>query len=185
MIANYDREKLINTIVYFCKETNNCGIVKLFKLLYFLDFEHFKKTGRSVTGLDYYAWKMGPVPVRLYDEIPASPEPDLAERVSFKVIPTKHSRPFVQIEAKSSFDPSHFTKRELNLLQGLATEYRNSLAEDMIEATHIETLPWHQVFNEEKRKQGIIPYEYALRKDEAEIMNFITKENQEISDNYK
>ncbi|MFC1858011.1 Panacea domain-containing protein [Thermodesulfobacteriota bacterium] len=39
------------------------------KLLYFLDFIHFKHTGKSVTGLDYYAWQMGPVPRDLYEEI--------------------------------------------------------------------------------------------------------------------
>jgi hypothetical protein len=27
-----------------------------------VDFTHFRETGRSVTGLDYQAWKMGPVP---------------------------------------------------------------------------------------------------------------------------
>jgi uncharacterized phage-associated protein len=39
------------------------------KLLYFLDFIHFKQTGKCVTGLDYYAWKRGPVPKKLFDEI--------------------------------------------------------------------------------------------------------------------
>ncbi|WP_217994559.1 Panacea domain-containing protein [Rodentibacter caecimuris] len=38
-------------------------------MLYFLDFEHYKQVGRSVTGLDYSAWKMGPVPVDLHEEI--------------------------------------------------------------------------------------------------------------------
>ncbi|MBV5275047.1 MAG: DUF4065 domain-containing protein [Lamprocystis purpurea] len=28
-----------------------------------LDFEDFRQTGRSVTGLDYQVWKFGPVPV--------------------------------------------------------------------------------------------------------------------------
>ncbi|MCK4554722.1 DUF4065 domain-containing protein [Candidatus Parcubacteria bacterium] len=29
------------------------------KLLYNLDYTHFKETGKSVTGLDYYAWEIG------------------------------------------------------------------------------------------------------------------------------
>ena len=32
------------------------------KLLYFLDFMHFKQTDKSVTGQDYFAWMTGPVP---------------------------------------------------------------------------------------------------------------------------
>lgn len=78
MLITHNREKLINTIIYFANKVDKCGKVKLFKLLYFLDFEHYKLTGRSVTGLDYYAWKMGPVPVALYDEM-ESPEPDMAK----------------------------------------------------------------------------------------------------------
>lgn len=184
MLANYEREKLINAVLYFARNTSYCGLTKLFKLLYFLDFEHYKKTGRSVTGLDYFAWQMGPVPVALYDES-GMPQPDLAEKVSFELKQIKNQKRFVKVTPKSKFDPSHFTKRELGLLQKLATEYRNKRAHQMVEATHIETLPWHQVFNVEKRKQGEIPYDYALRKDEKDIMRFIGKENKEIVENYK
>src|SRR5205807_5695576 len=146
MLTDYQRNKLINAVLYFASKTKFCGLTKLFKLLYFLDFEHYKLTGRSVTGLDYYARKMGPVPVALYDEI-AAPEPDLAEKIGLKAKPTKYKKPLIQIEAKSKFDPSHFSKRELRLMESLASEYCNALADDLVEATHIETLPWHQVFN--------------------------------------
>ena|ERR1700752_64763 len=184
MLATYEREKLINAVVYFAQKTKHCGLTKLFKLLYFLDFEHYKKTGRSVTGLQYFAWKMGPVPVALYDEI-NSPDPDMAERVSFKLKPTRYKNPFTEVQPRTAFDPSHFTKREMKIMEKLASEYKNALADDLVEATHIETLPWHQVFNVERRRQKAIPYEYALRKDEQEIMGFISKENQEIVENYK
>ena len=184
MLATYEREKLINAVLYFARNTNYCGLTKLFKLLYFLDFEHYKKTGRSVTGLNYFAWQMGPVPVALYDES-GTPEPDLAEKVSFELKALQNKKRFVKVTAKSKFDSSHFTKRELKLMEQLATEYRNKRAHQMVEATHIETLPWHQVFNVEKRKRAEIPYDYALRKDEKEIMGFIRKENEEIVANYK
>src|SRR5437588_10423939 len=114
MLINHDREKLINAVVYFSKNTSMCGIVKLFKLLYFLDFEHYKQTGRSVTGLSYNAWKMGPVPEDLYEEMPV-PEPDLAERVKITPIKTKYDNPMFLIEPKSEFDSSHFSRRELEL----------------------------------------------------------------------
>jgi hypothetical protein len=68
MLISRNREKLINIVVYFASNTRHCGKVKLFKLLYLLDFTHFRGTGRSVTGLDYRAWKMGPVPFGLMQE---------------------------------------------------------------------------------------------------------------------
>src|SRR3972149_1376061 len=82
MLLSHEREKLINAIIFFADNTRFLGKTKLCKLLYFLDFGHFKETGRSVTGMDYYAWKMGPVPVDLYEEVEA-PEPDMADKVEF------------------------------------------------------------------------------------------------------
>jgi hypothetical protein len=69
MLITHEREKLINAILFFVEHTLHTGKTKLFKLLYLLDFEHYRETGRSVTGLSYYAWKLGPVPVALDEEI--------------------------------------------------------------------------------------------------------------------
>src|SRR4029077_2080417 len=38
------------------------------ELLHFLGFEHFRQTGRTVTGSLYSAWPMGPVPDDLWHE---------------------------------------------------------------------------------------------------------------------
>ena len=35
---------------------------KIYKLLYFIDFENYSKDKTSVTGYDYYNWKYGPLP---------------------------------------------------------------------------------------------------------------------------
>jgi hypothetical protein len=43
MFVSRDREKLINAIIYFLRETKHCHTLKLFKLLYFADFEHFNR----------------------------------------------------------------------------------------------------------------------------------------------
>lgn len=183
MLTHHEREKLINAIVFFAGRTKKCGKVKLFKLLYFLDFEHFRQTGRSVTGLDYYAWPKGPVPVALNNEI-SSPSSDLAQKVGFQTIQTRFTRPMLLIQAKAEFDSSHFTKRELRLLEQLAAEYENTLADDMIEATHLETLPWHRVYCDEGRQQALIPYKYALKPEEFEAVLAIAAENEEILENY-
>ncbi len=56
MLIEHDRAKLLNSIIYFLSNTKSCGKTKLFKLLYYLDFMHFREIGWSVTNLDYYAW---------------------------------------------------------------------------------------------------------------------------------
>ncbi len=85
MLVTHEREKLINAILYFAHNTRYLGKIKLFKLLFLLDYEHFRQTGCSVTGLEYRAWKFGPVPVQVMQEWD-DPEPDLAAAISIQLV---------------------------------------------------------------------------------------------------
>lgn len=178
MLINHDREKLINAIIYFSTNTLHFHKIKLFKLLYFMDFEHFKQTGRPVTGLDYFAWPKGPVPVSLFDEI-ETPREDMTERVLFREIPIKQGK-MLEVVPLAKFDSSYFSKRELKILESLSKEFYETLAEDMIEATHLENQPWHKIYNELNQKQQLIPYELAIRKQELAEVSELTKEREEL-----
>ena len=185
MIITHERRKLINAVLFFALRTKKCGITKLFKLLYFLDFEHYKTTGRSITGLNYNAWPKGPVPVPLFEELHNDKlEADLREKIEVEERPLPNNKKFLKINPVGGLDLNVFTKRELRIMEALAVEYENADADAMVEETHLETLPWHQVYEVEKRKQQLIPYEYAVRKDEAEFIQFIKKENDEFLSNY-
>jgi hypothetical protein len=58
------REKMLHAIVFFVQGTRPCGEVKLWRLLYLLDFGIYRQTGRSVTGLSYSRAAGGPGPGR-------------------------------------------------------------------------------------------------------------------------
>jgi uncharacterized phage-associated protein len=164
MIVFHEREKLINVIVFFAKNTQYCGKIKLIKLLYLLDFEHFRQTGRSVTGMDYRAWKMGPVPLEFYQEFDA-PEQDLAAAIDVlpeKVIDYTRER----VVSKTDFDDSHFTKRELRIMENLAVRFRDSLSKPMIDITHAELGPWETIWDNGRGNNERIPYPLALATDD-------------------
>lgn len=164
MIVSHERDKLIQAIVFFATNTNYCGKIKLIKLLYLLDFEHFRQTGRSVTGMDYRALKMGPVPSSFYEEWDA-PEPDLSAAID--VIPEKvidYTRELVV--PKIAFDDSHFTKREMRIMQDLAQRFRNSLSKPMIDVTHEELGPWATIWDDGRGEYDRIPYRLALAPDD-------------------
>lgn len=184
MIVTHEREKLIQAINFFARNTRKLGKIKLFKLLYFLDFQHFQVTGRSVTGLGYNAWKMGPVPVALFNEIDA-PGSDMAEAIEFKEIPVKNDGTMLSVVPKVAFSEERFSKRELNLLHSLAKEYRDATADEMVEATHLENLPWHKVWNEQGQKQAAIPYELAVRPDEGGLVMSVANDRKELLDSLK
>ncbi|AOF53671.1 MULTISPECIES: Panacea domain-containing protein [Rodentibacter] len=171
MLITHNREKLLQVITFFSQNVEKLGKIKLFKLLYFLDFEHYKQVGRSVTGLDYSAWKMGPVPVDLHEEI-KQPEADFLAKIKIEQIPIRKGRQeMLKFNALSEFDQTHFSKRELKILNTLAQQYKNAFADDMIEATHLERLPWHQIYEVEGKKKEIIPYELALPSQNRESMH--------------
>ena len=178
MLIDHQREKLIHSIIYFANKTQHFHKIKLCKLLYFLDFEHYKQTGRCVTGLEYYAWPMGPVPVSIYNEID-SPKPDLLNNISFKEVNIKKGK-MLEVIPLVNFESKFFSKREINILESLAIEFHDTLAENMVEATHLENQPWYKIYHEQKQKQQIIPYDLAIRKQEVGELQKVVKERDEL-----
>lgn len=164
MLKNRDRDKFVQAILYFAHNTRALGKVKLFKLLYLLDFEHFRQTGRSVTGLEYRAWKMGPVPAALvqqWDEL----EDDLAAAIRIE------PRPVIDYERQNvmpmqPFDPEHFSKRELRLLEQISNRYRDTLSGKMIDVTHSENGAWARTWANGDGNDAPIPYEFAIADDD-------------------
>lgn len=160
MLIQREREKLIHAIVFFATHTEHCGKVKLFKLLYLLDFMHFRETGRSVTRLDYRAWKMGPVPLELMQEWDQL-DPDLAAAVDVvpeQVIDYVRER----VVAKLAFDESLFTKRELRLMNDLVDRFRAELTKPLVSFTHAERGPWDKIWDAGRGNNERIPYTLAV-----------------------
>lgn len=164
MLKNRHREKQIECIVYFAAHTQHCGKIKLIKLLYLLDFAHFRQTGRSVTGLDYAAWRMGPVPQDLFGEWD-EPRPDWMEAVD--IVPTKiidHTRDAVV--AKRAFSDAHFSRRELALMKDVADRHHNDFAKQMVDVTH-RGGPWSIIWDGGRGQYEHIPYALAVASDDV------------------
>lgn len=162
-MSKINRDRLINAVLYFAENTRSCGKIKLFKLLYLMDFEHFRLTGKSITGAEYSAWKMGPVPTVLYDEW-EDPDADFAEAVG---IVYEQQIDFVRqtVVAKREFDDSEFTPRQLGVMAALAAKYRNVQSVKMIDVTHAENGAWTKVWQEGKGRSKPIPYELAISEE--------------------
>jgi uncharacterized phage-associated protein len=156
MPSYHHREKLLNAIIYFAKHTKYCGKTKLYKLLYYLDFTHFKETGRSVTGLEYYAWDHGPAPKALHEELKNMPA-DINSHMA--LIGSADS--FTNIKPKKQFDGKYFTKREIRILNTLCEIYLEAKASDMEEVSHLENEPW-DVTRKKKGMYAGIDYFLAL-----------------------
>lgn len=160
MIISNEREKLLNAAIYFARQTENCSKTKLLKLLFLLDFEHFKLTGRNVTGLTYFALPKGPVPIDLYVEFD-EPAEDFSAALELTEEDYYGKRRLL-VRPKAEFNDSLFSKREFFLLKDIATRYRNQNATEMVEVTHAEEGAWDRVWADGAGKGKPIPYELSL-----------------------
>ncbi len=186
MLVTREREKLLNALIFFSENVMHPGKTKLFKLLNYLDFLHFEKTGRSVTGLQYSAWERGPVPVELNRELKHPRKDFISHLVKDKEkLPNGLTRHV--LKARKKFDDKYFSAFELSLMEELAKKHFRDNAEEMSESSHFKTGPWHEVYEVQKNVSGEIPYELVLQrrgnKDDMDILE-LAKEHQEIKRNY-
>jgi uncharacterized phage-associated protein len=156
MFVSRDREKLLNAIIYFLGATNHCHTLKIFKLLNFADFEHFRQTGRTIFKLDYRALPMGPVPTKLLDELKRGGDADLKAAVALYAVKDEITDALLRrdLKARTKFDKQYFTKRELNIIELVAEFFRELKAEDMSEFSHRKGEPWRAVYGAKGEGSG-------------------------------
>ncbi len=178
-----NREKFIQSMVYFAQNTNwkKLGKKKMCKLLFALDFEHFNQTGRFVTGIAYYAYDHGPYPRDEFNSISDNNSPEDVSKF-LAIFPRSNYYDndvegyLIKAKDKVKFNKKIFTPREIEIMARLAEMWKDSSGEMIEQWSHGKNKPWDIVWNIEKRKYQIIDYTYAitedspLTKEEAEAM---------------
>ena len=165
MLNNIYRQKLLHAILFFAKKVKYPTKVKIFKLLFFLDFIHFKQTGASVTNLNYFAWKWGPVPRDFWEEIKSGKAPsDFQKDLTICPFETESDRQGFEFKAKHQADLSLFTPRERKILEELVFAFKNATPTQMSEISHLKNAPWDKTIREQG-ESALIDYLLALDKD--------------------
>lgn len=169
------REKMYEALAFFSENVRLAGQLKLFKLLYYLDLMHFRRTGRKVTDLVYEAWPMGPVPPELNREFNDDGS-ELKRRFNVERFrraagptstPTIDSDPeeleraaagggakgYVpgHIKAKIPYKHQYLTKREQDLAKVLAEIFYDATAEQMSDVSHQKFGPWKKALFKAKQ----------------------------------
>lgn len=179
MLITYEKEKLADAVIFFATKTRRCGITKLFKLLNYLDFIHFRETGRSVTRLSYDAWEKGPVPAKLWKSIKDGSYA-FSDSVLFENITDDESlRVFTKILPRRKFDGKFLTKREKRIMDLLAEIYRDATADEMTEISHLPGEPWDKT----RKTKGMfkkISYWLAIDDLDQESKEKITERVEEM-----
>ncbi len=180
MKLSLEREKLFNAIIFFCNNTKHCYKLKLMKLLYYLDFWHFKETGRPVTNQVYRAWKMGPVPQQIYNEINPEKNPEDLKEFLFieeEVFDEINDKKKLVIKPKKVFNEKVFTKREIELLKKVADVFNEATGDQMKDSTHLKNAPWDKTIKD-KGENAIIDFYLSLDDEDNSLTKEIVKDKQ-------
>lgn len=148
------RRKLEELILYISKASENdphFGRIKLNKLLYFIDFEAYRRFGRPVTEAQYLKRPFGPVPelmVQILDEMKSK------EEIIERQVPC-YGYTRVQPVAISSPNMTLFSKHEIELVEEIIAKYREHNGAALSELSHDRR--WRIPSMDEK-----IPYGYVF-----------------------
>lgn len=183
-MQDFTNQKIINGIKYFVKNTFKVGRTKLFKLLYFWDFIHFKMYGFSVTGYIYHTFPFGPVPRELYEQIREESLPDQFNS-EIKIVEDKSNddsfeqfKKFKVIVKNKEIDLDWLSPNERKTLELVAEIFKYSSGREMTEVTHLRNSPWDKTIKE-KGMGKPISYELAVD-DESKIDIETAKEYLEL-----
>ena len=188
MLNNSYRKKLLHAVLYFASKVRNPSKVKIFKLLYFLDFEHFRQTGKSVTNLDYFAYDFGPVPREFYQEVGDNEIPeDFAEFMTILPFESEESGKKGGIfRAKAKPNLTVFSPREQEILEMLVFMFKDVDAKGISDISHFKNHPWDKTI---KQHGKLAKIEYSLALDgealvSADHAQDTTNERQEMLKNF-
>lgn len=136
-----DPEKLREVLLYVLDKVGakpNVGETVLYKLLYFIDFDYYEKTGQSVTGLTYLRNHYGPTPAidfkQVVEGMEANEDLEIVETKYFnnkqkKYLPNKKA----SLNELSASEIKHIDETLRRLSDKTATE--------LSELSHYDT-PW-------------------------------------------
>ncbi len=150
-----DIEKFSEMVVFFT-EMLQPWKTKLNKLMFYADFLMYKKSGFSISGVQYRAIPMGPVPNNFNGIFEY-----LANKSIFDIYSSTFSDGGVGEQFKpnpnKSFNEVLFNEMELEILESVAKRFENTSTSEIIEISHTE-----KAWIENNEDKALIDYKYGF-----------------------
>lgn len=155
-------KKLKAMVLFFATYTDSrlLGKKKLMKLFYFTDFGHVKKFASPITYDNYVHLEHGPIPsaiLNLVDTVETDiNESILGDIMSIESKEGSNMKRMVVSRAFSKEDAEYFAPSELQMMEEIATRFKDSTGKTIEEASHKEAA-WSKTSTLES-----IPYTLAV-----------------------
>jgi len=152
---NPNFEKFTEMVVYFSEQIEPFK-TKMNKLLFYADFLMFKRSCFSISGVRYKAIDMGPVPNNFQSIFEY-----LVNKEVIDIYTTEFPQGYIgeQFKAKKErhFKADLFSEEELAVLEKVATVFKSTSTNDIIELCHLE-----EAWQKNEKDRNVISYEYAF-----------------------
>lgn len=144
MSASTKADRLANTVLYLLRERPGAGLTKLLKLIFHVDYHHYRDHLKTVTGVEYVALERGPV-MNDYKELLSS----LERRgvVSTREVPVLGQNPKSEYLALMEPNMDSFSDDELQTMREVVLKYGDLSGAALSRLTHEEALPWTLVWD--------------------------------------
>lgn len=147
--------KFTEMVVFFTERLQPWK-TKLNKLLFYADFTMHKQIGFSITGTQYIAIPMGPVPNNfnsIFEYLVKSQDVD----INYITFPDDCTGEQFKPNAKREFNSELFTEQELIILEKVAERFKNTSTNEIIAISHKE-----RAWQENKDEKKLIDYKYSF-----------------------
>ncbi len=128
---------------------------KIYKIMYFVDFEHYSKHKKPISDLEYFNWPYGPMP---YEDNQSYSMKNMIERGEALDMWRKIDSKNVQINSTPNVTKS-FSDQELLTIENIISRYGNLSGKDLVSISH-DDMPWKMTKLNEK-----IEYDYVFWRD--------------------
>jgi len=146
--------RLMEMVTYFAHELQPWK-TQLNKLLFYADFETYRKTGYSMSGTRYRAIPYGPVPYKYQSLFEYMIDKDVVN-INYQEFSNGEGEKFIP-SPKKSFDAELFSEEELTILSRVAETFKDTRTQDLIDISHRE-----RGWQKNKDKNQLINYKYAF-----------------------
>jgi len=148
-------DKFTEMIVYFTEKLQPWK-TKLNKLLFYADFTMYSQIGFSISGAQYRAIPMGPVPNNFQSIFEYSANNDDID-LCYTIFNDGNIGEQFQPNANRQFNSNIFTEQELAILEEIADRFGNTKTSEMIDISHRE-----KAWIDNKKERKIIDYKYSF-----------------------
>ncbi|NOZ36015.1 MAG: DUF4065 domain-containing protein [Chlorobi bacterium] len=148
-------KKLTEMVIFFSQELSPWK-TSLNKLLFYSDFLNYRQTGYAISGANYRAINLGPVPIN-FDSIFEYMVNNKDIKIKYHDFETNFGEQFKSLKDRP-FNPEIFTETELKTLNIIAEKFRNiKNTKEIVDISHKE-----KAWLDNEKKKSLIDYKYSF-----------------------